>query len=141
MRALDAAPQDDKLLTEERILSDEFRFAPHQIGQCADDEWSSGWFRGDEEAVVQRLHDGTSCTREIPQQANEHKRVLLEMGDDHRQWTSDVSRRISILATSLPLKKACKTCQLCSLSLADAAVRQRSWYGRTNRPAQLHIAF
>jgi len=57
---------------------------------------------------VQRLHDGTSCTREIPQQANEHKRVLLEMGDDHRQWTSDVSRRISILATSLPLKKAAR---------------------------------
>ena len=48
-RALDATPQDDELLTEERILSDEFRFAPHQIGQCADDEWSSGWFRGDEE--------------------------------------------------------------------------------------------
>lgn len=58
-RARDAAAQDEELLTQQRILGDEFGFTPYNVGQCADDERGGCGLGRCQEAALNGERDGT----------------------------------------------------------------------------------
>jgi hypothetical protein len=54
-RPLDAAVQDGELVAEERVLGDERRLAPRQVGEGADGEGRDGRARGGQQSAADAL--------------------------------------------------------------------------------------
>src|SRR4051794_27717301 len=76
-RALDAAPQDDDLLAQERVLGDEGGPTAHEVGECARHGGLLGGLRRRDQSLPKRVGQGTSELGTTAEQARQHQGLLI----------------------------------------------------------------
>jgi len=72
-RALGAAPQDEELLAQQRVLGDEGGPTAHEVGEGTNHDALFGGLRRDGQAVLEGASNGSPELGTATEQANEHR--------------------------------------------------------------------
>jgi hypothetical protein len=83
-RTRDTASQDNQLLSEKRVLGDEFRLAADEVGKCTGDERGRDRSGGGQQATMEDLRGAPSDREEATEWADVHDELFLQGGSGRR---------------------------------------------------------